>query len=41
MAFFVGITLIVAGLVLGVLAFLAARRPQATARSEARDQVRA
>ena len=40
-AFFVGIALIVAGLVLGVLAFLAARRPQATARSEARDQVRA
>jgi len=40
-AFFAGIALIVAGLVLGIVAFLLGRRPQAAARPETRAQVRA
>lgn len=40
-AFFAGIALIVAGLALGVVAFLAARRSQAVARSTPRAEVRA
>lgn len=40
-SFFVGIALIVAGLALGVVALLARRRPQATARYEPRAEVRA
>jgi hypothetical protein len=40
-AFFAGIALTVAGVVLAVLAFLAARRPEAAARAENRAEVRA
>jgi hypothetical protein len=40
-SFFVGIALIVAGLALGAVAFLAGRRPQAVTQPEPRAQVRA
>jgi hypothetical protein len=40
-AFFAGIALIVAGLALGLLSFLAGRRPQVAARSEPRAEVQA
>ena len=39
-AFFAGIALIVAGLALGVVSFLVARRPRAAARSDTRAEVR-
>lgn len=40
-AFFAGIALIVAGLALGIVAFLLRRRPQAAARPQTRAEVRA